>query len=326
MVAATAVATAIAYWLTGSTLEVGRVGRGLLVLLPMLLGISWFYRAVRPDPWISRATEAAAQMMLIAVLATLLSFPLAAAGARFPYRDAWFADWDQALGFDWRTYVGFMDARPTIQLVMKICYLSMNLSYPLVLLILSASGQRRRLDCFIIALWLSLMLTLAVFFSMPATAAYAHFGVSLQDLRSLRPTFLLNRFLPLLELMREAGPHVVRLDDLEGLVTFPSFHTEAAILFTWAVWFSRSARWPMLLLNLAMVVAAPVEGAHYLVDIIAGAAVAAAAIAIAGALEAYCAGAKTRVWDPVGLADARMARSRRRGLVTEARSRPGAGL
>ena len=69
-----------------------------------------------------------------------------------------------------------------------------------------------------------------------------------------------------------------------GLVAFPSFHTTAGILFTWALWTSPRLRWPAVMVNGLMLVSVPVIGAHYLIDLIAGVIVAWIGIAGAGRL------------------------------------------
>ena len=69
------------------------------------------------------------------------------------------------------------------------------------------------------------------------------------------------------------------LDDLEGLVAFPSFHTAAGLLYIWAFWPLRLLRWPAIVVNCAMIATTPLGGAHYVIDLLAGAVVAFAAIA-----------------------------------------------
>jgi len=82
--------------------------------------------------------------------------------------------------------------------------------------------------------------------------------------------------------LRAHQVHVVDLGHLRGLVSAPSFHTAAAVLFIHTAWRSRDLRWPVLGINLAMLLATPVEGTHYLTDMILGAAVAAVAILLVG--------------------------------------------
>jgi membrane-associated phospholipid phosphatase len=82
---------------------------------------------------------------------------------------------------------------------------------------------------------------------------------------------------------------VVRLDDLEGLITFPSFHTTNAILFAWALWPVRYLQVPILVLNALMVASTPTAGSHYFSDIVGGTAVAFLAIAAANGCRRACA-------------------------------------
>ena len=74
---------------------------------------------------------------------------------------------------------------------------------------------------------------------------------------------------------------VVSMSNLEGLITFPSFHTTWALLVAYAF---RHYRWfflPMVLLNLAVVVATMTTGWHYAADVLGGILTAAVAIGIA---------------------------------------------
>ncbi len=83
-----------------------------------------------------------------------------------------------------------------------------------------------------------------------------------------------------LESLRRGTTHVVKLDDLEGLIIFPSFHAVAAVVFCWAIWPVRRLRWFFGPINLLMLAATPIDGAHYAVDILGGAAVASFAIVL----------------------------------------------
>ena len=61
---------------------------------------------------------------------------------------------------------------------------------------------------------------------------------------------------------------------LVGLVSFPSFHTAAATLLAIAAWPDRRLRAVILPMDAAMLLSIPVEGTHYLIDMIGGAGVA----------------------------------------------------
>ena len=61
---------------------------------------------------------------------------------------------------------------------------------------------------------------------------------------------------------------------LGSVVTFPSFHAAAAVIYIWAVWPLRLLRWMSLLVYSTMLVATPIGGGHFLADVLAGVAVA----------------------------------------------------
>jgi hypothetical protein len=84
----------------------------------------------------------------------------------------------------------------------------------------------------------------------------------------------------LIPALRSHAAKPIDLGALRGLVAAPSFHAASALLYIAAAWPLRPLRWPVTILNAAMLLATPVEGTHYLVDLIAGAAVALAALAI----------------------------------------------
>jgi hypothetical protein len=76
------------------------------------VAIAFYYRRWRPDPWISIGAETSAQLAIILTLGLLLSYPLAAAA--FPYRDAELHALDVWLGFNWQSYLRFMNEHPTV--------------------------------------------------------------------------------------------------------------------------------------------------------------------------------------------------------------------
>jgi membrane-associated phospholipid phosphatase len=281
-IAATVLAVLLTYRASNTTLQAGSVGIGMLCVFGALLALAWYYRVVRGERRLFDACEASVQLMVTAGLFTLLGFGVAALGARFPLRDDALMSLDRSLGFSWQGYMALALAHPRMEHVLQFCYLSMPYQYVVTVLVLAFSSQRPRLDMFVLAIWISLVLTTAIFFVVPAGAAFSHFGITGADVPGLTPVFMVNRFSPLLTAMRAGGAHIVRLDDLEGLVTFPSFHTEMAVLFSWAAWRTRWIKWPILLVNLGMLAVTPIEGGHYLVDILAGAGVAAAALVLSG--------------------------------------------
>jgi membrane-associated phospholipid phosphatase len=74
--------------------------------------------------------------------------------------------------------------------------------------------------------------------------------------------------------LRLGSKTIVDFSENVGLITFPSFHAAMAVLFALAAWSHPWLRWPFALLNAIMLVATITHGGHYLVDVLAGCAIA----------------------------------------------------
>ena len=81
------------------------------------------------------------------------------------------------------------------------------------------------------------------------------------------------------EPLRDGTFKLIDLGNMQGLVSIPSFHTVLAILLSHAMRRTRVAA-VFWVLNAWMIVSTPRYGSHYLVDIIAGALTAIAAIVL----------------------------------------------
>ena len=84
--------------------------------------------------------------------------------------------------------------------------------------------------------------------------------------------------------MRSQTDFVLKLDNVAGLLTFPSVHAGVAALCAWAAWDSRLLRYPFLVLNIGMATAAVSHANHYLIDVVAGLGLAGVTISVTSAL------------------------------------------
>ena len=82
-----------------------------------------------------------------------------------------------------------------------------------------------------------------------------------------------------MEALRAGTMRSIALNQLEGLISFPSFHTAAALIFIWTLHTVRYVGWAGIPLNLALIVATPTVGAHYFIDLVGGVVVAFGALA-----------------------------------------------
>jgi membrane-associated phospholipid phosphatase len=127
-----------------------------------------------------------------------------------------------------------------------------------------------------LAFLLALVITTAISIFTPAMGTYDYFHF-MPDPDVFTPGAYLGQLRDL-PLVRDGSLRYLSLDTLAGIVTFPSFHAAAAVLYLWALW---PVRWigPFAAVtNVAMLVATPIGGGHYFIDIAGGIAVAVVAI------------------------------------------------
>ena len=176
---------------------------------------------------------------------------------------------DELLGFDWSAASSWVEHHPLVEFVFKKAYFSMLLQAPLILLIGSCArpGERNAE-----AIWLYIIGVLTCIIMSGILPAYGHFSVfGMVPIDALRT-------------IREGHWTLMSLSG-GGIVTFPSFHTELAVIY---IYCTRHYRWSIMLfapLNIVMLASTPTVGGHYLVDVIAGIAVAFGSIALVRAFQ-----------------------------------------
>lgn len=235
-----------------------------------------FYRYVRPDQRLFEALIAVAQLFIILLLGLLLTY--AATTIAMPYRDAQLQAIDSWLGFDRASYVRLFTDQPWKIRISDFVYLAMLPQLALVPLVMIVTNRIERLQRFTAAYGAALIMTIAIFVFVPAVGAFVHVDLTPAQYATLPPEI----YTPArsLDALRSGLMTTIELNNLKGLIAFPSFHTAAAILYAWVFWPLKLFRWPALLLNSALVATTPIGGAHYAIDVVAGAVVALVAIAV----------------------------------------------
>jgi len=225
-------------------------------------------------PRLSSALEGLGLYYSLSLILLFVLFPLTALSG--PYADVMLSSWDHAVGFDWRAYLEL--CRPfTSPLVFA--YNSFAWQPVLVVLVLSTRYQHTVLRQFLMALFFAAAITALIFPFMPAQAPFEFYKITPAVFPELIATGTRD-FLPLMESVRN-GARVISPETFTGVVAFPSFHAACALLFAWALWNVPHLRWPIALLNVAMLASTPVIGNHYLVDVFAGLVVGSIAILLA---------------------------------------------
>lgn len=179
-----------------------------------------------------------------------------------PLADPWLARADAWLGISVPDAVRWTGEHPLLVAVLRASYQSLIVQFAAPILLLGIYYRDRA------ALWeytfnfhLCLVVTLLGLALFPAMCAFSYYGfeslidqtVFIRDFNALR-----------------AGTFTdMRLKDLEGLITFPSFHVAGGLIVTWVF---RRHPWlfgGLVALNALMIASTILLGPHYAVDIIA---------------------------------------------------------
>jgi membrane-associated phospholipid phosphatase len=218
-----------------------------------------------PREWVMAET-----FLVIALLLTFsnIGSPLqyAIIAFRAPLADAWLAKADALLGVHVPALVSWTAAQPALTAALVAAYTSLLPQFVLPPLVLGCWYRDRK------ALWeyawnfqfclIAALVGLALF---PAACAFTYYGFdSLLDQ---------TRFTAQFNAVRNGAMSVLPFDNMEGMITFPSFHVAGGLLVTWA--FRRYAAWAAALglLNAALIVSTVLTGAHYVIDVVAAFAV-----------------------------------------------------
>jgi hypothetical protein len=257
-------------------------------LTGLLLAIGFFYGSIR------RNAQQLADMALWGALVTAFSltaaiFTYLTATLAFPLVDSELARIDAGLGFSWPAWFHFVKSHPLLKGLFAIVYASL---LPECAASIVYFAHRRRSDRIAEFLWgalLSILITAPISGIVPALGAFVHFGV---------PGPAEATYLPHLLALREGTASSFSVNEIQGIITMPSYHTVLAILIIYAYRSCGRLFALALVLNGVMLLSLPSEGGHYLIDLIAGGAIAAVTIAIISAA------ARTRWWRQLSGANA----------------------
>jgi membrane-associated phospholipid phosphatase len=232
----------------------------------------------RRDPQVIFVLGSTAQIVLVTVVMSPLTYVAAATG--LPLRDAELLALDRALGLDWAAYVGFVNDHPALSAWLDYGYSMIRWPLFAIPVVLTAARRYGRLQDFTLAFALALMATTIVSALVPAVGVYQQIGLDPSALAHINPQAYLDQVRDL-EPVRTGALRQIDLFGLAGIVTFPSFHAASAVLYAWALWPVRWMRPIALAANAAMMASTPIDGGHYFSDLLAGVAVALAAIVVA---------------------------------------------
>ena len=267
-----------AVWMGAAGIAPEPAGFALAAALALVLLVAAAcLSTVKSDPPLRGMALATAFLIAFTIPVAVLHY--LAAGLGLPLVDGTLVRLEAGLGFDWAAYVAFLAEHPTLSWWLALAYHSSGPQVGLVVIALSATRRLGRLWSFARMFSATLLCVIVLAALLPALGPYATYAPRIVPSEPLETVGALWHLEPVARL-RAGTLDRLALGDLRGLATFPSFHVCLAVLTAWAL-----APLPILgplalLLNAAVIVATIGAGGHYLPDVMAGALLAGAALAV----------------------------------------------
>ncbi len=198
----------------------------------------------------------------------LRPFSYLGTAAGFPVIDEQLAWFDRLIGFDWVAHVAWVNNSPLVSQILEGAYGSLTSQMVFLFLVFYVTENYERLREFIMVFFFMGIATTLIATFTPAVTAFEYYQPAPELTSNLSPgtgRFFIEHILAL----QNGSMRSVTITKSVGLIAFPSFHTQAAILFIWSV--RRSVMfWPFFILNSLMIFSTLTFGGHYVADLIAG--------------------------------------------------------
>ncbi|MFE3836302.1 phosphatase PAP2 family protein [Pseudogemmobacter sonorensis] len=175
---------------------------------------------------------------------------------------------DAMLGYDWVAFVEALARWPAIGSFLGWLYMSSLAQIILVIALLGAMGRETALHRFLMVGMLTMILAVAIWWTWPSVGPSAWRLPDPAAAERIGLVFSPRYGAILLHLVQE-GPAVIRVEEIMGMVAFPSYHIVMAWMVLWYAWRTPLSL-PFLASGIAMVPATLSHGGHHLVDLIAG--------------------------------------------------------
>ncbi len=227
------------------------------------LGIALAIGRYTARPRLAAGATAFLQMTLFTLLGVVLAYALAANSGRL--WDARLAAADRSIGFNWPVLLALLDKCPSAIWLFGLAYHSLTLQMIVVIVALSEMRKFDTLRTMVCAAILSGFVTILISGLTPAMgnlfdpSRYGHLWPSIAWLEQ-----------GLISGLRDGSLRVLDLTMLMGIVSFPSFHATLAAIFIWAFGAMPRVALPGRAWAILTIIATPVFGGHYGVDVIMG--------------------------------------------------------
>ncbi len=203
---------------------------------------------------------------IFTVYSSILSYIISA--SNHPFIDNYLLNFDKLLGFNVLDFVAIVDRSKYINFVLENSYWSF-FQVPLLFVLLSIFKKHSRIYSMLLCCIISVIICFMIAAALPATSIYKFMNI---DINVYKNTNVISGYWHVDDLlkMRSGEMKILKLTDLKGIITFPSFHSTTAVILMWASSVLGRIKWFFIILNILMLFSIPITGGHYLADLIAG--------------------------------------------------------
>lgn len=250
------------FWQLGLTFSWSERATLIACVLITLLSL-WAYLAASARSAGDRYLAEVILVTFLLIAFTNIGSPAqyAAVALRLPYADWWLAAADAHLGVHVPSMAKWTREHPGFSLLMTLSYYSLAPQVFATLAGLALLKARDRLWEFAFHFQMTLIVAIVALALWPAICA--------PDYYQFRPTIPMDHLIAQIKGFHDGSMAVVRVEELEGLISLPSFHAACAFIVTWAFRDYRLIWIPLVVLNTALVASTSFTGAHYVIDIVA---------------------------------------------------------
>jgi membrane-associated phospholipid phosphatase len=243
--------------------------------LALIVYLYAFAKADRADPKLIFSLGAISQLFFVAIIMGPLTYVTSV--ANWPLQDHALLAIDRAMGMDPEAIARYVNDHDWLSGLLLRAYGLIKIMLLAVPIALTLTLRLVRLQVFVFAFSIALIITVAISTFVPAVGTLYGLDIAPSQFASLDSSLYTAQLRDILAL-REGSLRHLEMFKLTGIVSFPSFHAASAALYMWALWPVRGLGGIAAALNLLMIAATPVIGAHYIIDVAGGIAVAAASI------------------------------------------------
>lgn len=286
-----AIATVDVLWVSGGHFDVDAPRFGAIALLSVIFaGAGVYYERVRKEERLAAMLIGTSFLIGMSASFSVLNYLLlTVAGKRI---DIPLAALDRALGIDWPALMRLTAQHPLMAAGLQLTYISVLPQVAVLVALLGWCGRHESIYGYCIALTAGAAISIAIWVLAPSFGAFSVYTLP-ANVSSHLALALDGAYAKDLVALLAHGPGHISPTDAKGLIGFPSFHAVMAML---VVWYGRHlpyVRWGAPSLNSIVLIATPIEGGHHVVDVLAGFAVAAAAVLFADWIVRRAAAAQT---------------------------------